>query len=69
MQRGGFRPRMRAALLLAFVLVAFAAPVASAGNPGCDETFSHPEVCYAYQDLDAARACVKNLRWCIIGPI
>lgn len=62
---------MRAvALVLACLFLASLAPVSSAAaQPGCDETFSHPEACYVYDDLEYMRWCVKNLRRCVIGPI
>lgn len=58
-------------LLLSVLLLLSVAPIASADapRPGCDDTLSHPEVCYVHDDLDSARECIKNLRRCVIGPI
>lgn len=60
-----------AAIAISGLLLLALVPVASADapRPGCEDTLSHPEVCYVHDDLDSARECLKSLRRCILGPI
>ena len=63
---------MRATLMLFILLSASVGlvPLASADvQPGCDENLEVEEVCDVYERKREIHECVKDLRWCIIGPI
>lgn len=63
---------MRAPILVLILLSASVslAPYASAdAQPGCDESVRVEEVCDVYGTKREIHECVKDLRWCIIGPI
>lgn len=61
--------RSTVVILCLVAAIAFVPAAAAYPHPGCDGTLRVEDVCDVYAAADGARACVKDLRWCIIGPI